>query len=90
SDTALQWVLDNFEWLFVIAADLFLVLCVVIAVKFGRIRLGADDEEPEFGNLAWIAMMFSAGMGIGLMFFGVGEPLQHFVSPPPSMDVAAK
>ncbi|MDT0449071.1 BCCT family transporter [Streptomyces hesseae] len=90
SSSALGWVLSNFAWLFVIAADVFLVLCVVIAFsRYGRIRLGADDSTPEFGNLAWIAMMFSAGMGIGLMFYGVGEPLQHFVSPPPGSGVTA-
>ncbi|MFJ8310324.1 MULTISPECIES: BCCT family transporter [unclassified Streptomyces] len=84
SSTALAWVLDNFAWLFVVAADTFLVLCVVLAIsRYGRIRLGADDSEPEFTNLAWIAMMFSAGMGIGLMFYGVGEPLTHFLTPPP-------
>ncbi|MBH1938311.1 BCCT family transporter [Streptomyces sp. AV19] len=87
---ALGWVLSNFAWLFVIAADVFLVLCAVIAVsRYGRIRLGADDSRPEFSNLAWIAMMFSAGMGIGLMFYGVGEPLQHFVVPPPGSGVEA-
>ncbi|MFG3041207.1 BCCT family transporter [Streptomyces sp. NPDC048330] len=90
SSMALHWVLSNFAWLFVVAADVFLVLCVVIALsRFGRIRLGADDSEPEFTNLAWIAMMFSAGMGIGLMFYGVGEPLQHFLSPPPATGVEA-
>ncbi|GHA76273.1 BCCT family transporter [Streptomyces termitum] len=90
SSSALAWVLNNFAWLFVVAADTFLVLCVVIAFsRFGRIRLGADDSEPEFTNLAWIAMMFSAGMGIGLMFYGVGEPLQHFLSPPPSSGAPA-
>ncbi|MDX2297202.1 MULTISPECIES: BCCT family transporter [Streptomyces] len=84
SSAALSWVLDNFAWLFVVGADAFLVLCVVLAMsRFGRIRLGADDSEPEFTNLAWVAMMFSAGMGIGLMFYGVGEPLQHFLDPPP-------
>ncbi|MFY1679585.1 BCCT family transporter [Streptomyces sp. WMMC905] len=81
---ALGWVLTDLGWLFVVAADLFLVLCLVFAFgRFGRIRLGADDSAPEFGNLAWIAMMFSAGMGIGLMFYGVGEPLTHFLTPPP-------
>ncbi|MFD0317824.1 BCCT family transporter [Streptomyces flavalbus] len=85
SSSSLTWVLDNFGWLFVVAADVFLVLCLVIAFsRFGRIRLGKDDAEPEFGNLAWIAMMFSAGMGIGLMFYGVGEPLTHFLTPPPA------
>ncbi|MEU8940137.1 BCCT family transporter [Streptomyces goshikiensis] len=89
SAAALAWVLANFAWLFVIAADVFLVMCVVLAIsRFGRIRLGADDSEPEFTNLAWIAMMFSAGMGIGLMFYGVGEPLTHYLNPPPSSGAA--
>ncbi|KJK49108.1 BCCT family transporter [Streptomyces sp. NRRL F-4428] len=91
SSTALEWVLDNFAWLFVIAADVFLVMCVVLAVsRFGRIRLGADDSEPEFTNLSWIAMMFSAGMGIGLMFYGVGEPLTHYLAPPPASGAAPR
>ena len=51
--------------------------------RYGRIPLGADDEEPEFKTVSWVAMMFSAGMGIGLMFYGVSEPLTHFISPPP-------
>ncbi|MFZ4141993.1 BCCT family transporter [Streptomyces griseoincarnatus] len=90
SSSGLAWVLDNFGWLFVVAADVFLVLCLVIAFgRFGRIRLGEDGSEPEFGNLAWIAMMFSAGMGIGLMFYGVGEPLTHFLEPPPASGVRA-
>ncbi|MEV5594604.1 BCCT family transporter [Streptomyces sp. NPDC052496] len=91
TDAALNWVLGNFGWLFVVAADVFLALCVLIAFsRFGHIRLGKDDAEPEFGNLAWIAMMFSAGMGIGLMFYGVGEPLQHYVSPPPAGGVTPR
>ncbi|MEU5159066.1 BCCT family transporter [Streptomyces sp. NPDC020875] len=88
SGSALDWVLENFAWLFVIAADAFLVLCVLLAFsRFGRVKLGRDDSEPEFTNLAWIAMMFSAGMGIGLMFYGVGEPLAHYLSPPPDSGV---
>lgn len=84
SDTALDWVLHNFGWLFVVAADTFLVLTVLLAFsRFGRIRLGRDDDEPEFSTLAWVAMMFSAGMGIGLMFYGVGEPLQLYAAPQP-------
>ncbi|MGW1517897.1 BCCT family transporter [Streptomyces sp. NPDC002287] len=91
SGSALAWVLSNFAWLFVIAADTFLVLCAVLALsRFGRVRLGADDSEPEFGNLAWIAMMFSAGMGIGLMFYGVGEPLTHYLAPPPASGAAPR
>ncbi|MEV7599650.1 BCCT family transporter [Kitasatospora sp. NPDC089797] len=84
SSTALGWVLHNFGWLFVVAADVFLALTVLLAFsRFGRIRLGRDDDEPEFSTLAWVAMMFSAGMGIGLMFYGVGEPLQLFATPQP-------
>ncbi|MED7949529.1 BCCT family transporter [Streptomyces sp. BE303] len=84
SSSALGWVLHNFGWLFVVAADVFLVLTVLLALsRFGRIRLGRDDDEPEFSTLSWVAMMFSAGMGIGLMFYGVGEPLQLFATPQP-------
>nr|WP_309049877.1 BCCT family transporter [Streptomyces sp.] len=53
----------------------------------GRIRQGADGSEPESAPLAWIAMMFSAGLGIGLVFHGVGEPLRHFLDPPPASGV---
>ncbi|RJL27256.1 BCCT family transporter [Bailinhaonella thermotolerans] len=89
-DAALGWVVGNFGWLFVVAADLFLVLAVVLALsRFGRIRLGRDDDVPEFGNLAWTAMMFSSGMGIGLMFYGVAEPMTHLLSPPPGLGVKA-
>ncbi|SCE07372.1 choline/carnitine/betaine transport [Streptomyces sp. BpilaLS-43] len=91
SDSALPWVLKNFAWLFVVAADVFLVLCVLIAFsRFGRIRLGRDDGvEPEFTDFAWVSMMFAAGMGIGLIFYGVGEPVTHYLVPPPSTGVRA-
>ncbi|MFF7637606.1 BCCT family transporter [Kitasatospora sp. NPDC008050] len=90
SSTALGWVLHNFGWLFVVAADVFLVLTVLLAFsRFGRIRLGRDEERPEFSTLAWIAMMFSAGMGIGLMFYGVGEPLQLYAEPQPGSGLTA-
>ena len=62
----------------------FVVFVIWLAAgKYGRIPLGRDDEAPEFRTVSWVAMMFSAGMGIGLMFFGVSEPLSHYVSPPP-------
>ncbi|GAA3165398.1 BCCT family transporter [Planomonospora alba] len=85
-DAALGWVLGNLGWLFVVAADSFLVLAVALALsRFGRVRLGRDEDVPEFGNLAWTAMMFSSGMGIGLMFYGVAEPMTHLLSPPPDL-----
>jgi len=71
-------------WAFVLAASGFVVFVVALAIsRYGRIRLGRDDEKPEFRTSSWIAMMFSAGMGIGLMFFGVYEPVSHLASPPP-------
>ncbi|MET9213041.1 MULTISPECIES: BCCT family transporter [unclassified Nocardia] len=82
--TAQKWVITNTGWLFVLVATTFVVFVIWLAVsRYGRIPLGADDEKPEFRTVSWIAMMFSAGMGIGLMFWGVAEPLSHFVTPPP-------
>ena len=84
SASGLDWVVHNMGWLFALVASGFVVFVIWLAAgKFGRIPLGRDDEEPEFRTVSWIAMMFSAGMGIGLMFYGVSEPLSHFVTPPP-------
>ena len=83
--TLLTGVMDNFGWLFVIAATIFTIFVIVVAVsKFGRIPLGKDDEKPEFKTSSWIAMMFATGMGIGLVFSAVGEPLFFYMSPPPN------
>lgn len=84
SGDALGWVLTNAGWLFTLTASGFVIFVLWIAMgRFGNIPLGRDDEEPEFRTVSWVAMMFSAGMGIGLMFFGVAEPLSHMVTPPP-------
>ncbi|TDC22826.1 BCCT family transporter [Kribbella albertanoniae] len=84
STSALTWVETNTGWLFVLLASGFVVYVLWLAAgRYGRIPLGADDEEPEFKTVSWVAMMFSAGMGIGLMFYGVSEPLSHFMAPPP-------
>ena len=84
SGGALTWVMDNTGWLFVLTGSGFVVFVLWLALgRYGTIPLGRDDEEPEFNGVSWIAMMFSAGMGIGLMFFGVAEPLTHFTTPPP-------
>jgi choline/carnitine/betaine transport len=84
ADPALGWVMDNIGWLFVLSASGFVVFVLWLALsRFGNIPLGRDEEEPEFRTISWISMMFAAGMGIGLMFFGVSEPLTHFVTPPP-------
>lgn len=78
-----QWVIAHFDWFYVAAVSTFLVFLVLIAASdFGNIKLGPDDAEPEFSFMSWTAMLFAAGMGIGLMYFGVGEPMQHYLKPP--------
>ncbi len=84
ASSVLGGVIKGAGWGFVLAASAFVVFAIWLAVsRYGRIPLGRDDERPEFKTVSWVAMMFSAGMGIGLMFYGVGEPLSHFASPPP-------
>ena len=85
ADAALDWVITNTGWLFIIAASVFAVFAIVVAAKnFGRIPLGRDDEKPQFSTVSWISMMFATGMGIGLVFSAVGEPLFFYMSPPPN------
>ena len=80
---ALGWAMTNTGWVFVLLASMFVVFALWLAAsRYGNIPLGKDDEEPEFKTVSWIAMMFSAGMGIGLMFYGVAEPLFHYIVPP--------
>ena len=80
---AQSWVVSHFDWFYTSAVTVFLVfLLLVAASRFGDIKLGPDDAVPEFNFLSWTAMLFAAGMGIGLMYFGVGEPLQHYLKPP--------
>ncbi|WP_409483615.1 BCCT family transporter [Arsenicicoccus dermatophilus] len=84
SGAALSWVMTSTGWAFVLLASAFVVFVLWLAgSRFGHIPLGGDREEPEFSTRSWIAMMFSAGMGIGLMFYGTAEPLYHYVAPPP-------
>ncbi|MGD7732448.1 BCCT family transporter [Propionibacteriaceae bacterium G57] len=80
----LHWVVTNTGWLFALASTGFVFFVLWLALsRYGRIPLGRDGEGPEFSTVSWIAMMFSAGMGIGLMFYGASEPLSHFITPPP-------
>ncbi len=82
----LGWITGSLGWLFILSATGFVVFAVCLALsKYGKIPLGKDGEKPEYRTISWIAMMFSAGMGIGLMFFGSYEPLYHFVEAPPGM-----
>ncbi|RDV12362.1 BCCT family transporter [Arthrobacter sp. RT-1] len=84
STLALNWVLGTSGWVFVLLSSVFVVYVLWLAVgRFGNIPLGKDGEAPEFRTGSWISMMFACGMGIGLMFYGVAEPLYHYISPPP-------
>lgn len=72
-------------WFFILCVNIFLIFCFYLAFsKYGRIRLGGQDARPEFSTGAWFAMLFSAGMGIGILFWSVAEPVSHFMSPPES------
>ena len=83
SQALLDTIIDCFGWSFVLSTVFFLGFTLFLSFsRYGRIRLGKDDEVPEFRTSSWIAMMFSVGMGIGLMFWGVAEPITHFVTPP--------
>lgn len=82
ADRAMRFLKQRFSW-FYLASMLFLVLfgLVLAFSKYGRIRLGDDDEKPEYSTLSWFAMLFAAGMGVGLVFWGIAEPLSHYVLP---------
>ncbi|MCC6204288.1 MAG: BCCT family transporter [Hyphomicrobiales bacterium] len=74
-------VTDSFDWFLAISANIFVIFCIVlIFTPFGSIRLGGKDATPDFTYTGWFAMLFAAGMGIGLMFYGVSEPVSHFTS----------
>ena len=79
----LTWVLATFGWFYVFVAFVVLALSIFLMLHpWGRIRLGPDDSRPDFRTFTWIAMMFSAGLGSALMFYGVVEPLTHWAAPP--------
>lgn len=78
-----KWLTSTFDWVFMIAGNIFVLFCFFLALSpFGKIRIGGKDATPDFSYSGWFAMLFAAGMGIGLMFFGVLEPVYHFQNPP--------
>ena len=78
-----QWITDSFSWFYVLSVAIFLILLIYIALSsMGKIKLGPEHSVPIYSNGSWFAMLFTAGMGIGLMFFGVAEPVMHYASPP--------
>ncbi|MDJ1133829.1 BCCT family transporter [Streptomyces iconiensis] len=89
STKMLNGTIHNGGWAFVLAASGFVIFSLWLAFsRYGKITLGKEGEKPEFRTVSWVAMMFSAGMGIGLMFYGVSEPLSHYSTPPPGTDPA--
>ncbi|MGE4454726.1 MAG: BCCT family transporter [Sphaerochaeta sp.] len=81
----------NAGWFFTLSVNIILLFILYLMFsQYGNIRLGGDDAEPDFSTLSWFAMLFSAGMGIGLLFYGVAEPMFHFQSTPVPVDSAAE
>jgi len=79
----LKFFTDNFGWSYMLVVTIFLVFCIWLAFsKYGKIKLGKDDEKPDYSTWSWFAMLFSAGMGIGLVFWSVAEPMYHYTAPP--------
>ena len=77
------WIVENVSWFYVLAVALILLSTLFMAAsRYGDIKLGPDHSQPDYKSSTWFAMLFSAGMGIGLMFFGVAEPVMHFIAPP--------
>ncbi|WP_170343569.1 BCCT family transporter [Ruegeria arenilitoris] len=75
------WLTSNFDWFFIGAGNIFVLFCLFLIVSpLGSVRLGGKEATPDYGYPGWFAMLFAAGMGIGLMFYGVSEPMSHFSS----------
>lgn len=84
------WITVTFDWFFMIVANVLVIFCFYVAwSRLGRVRLGGQDAQPRYGYPGWLAMLFAAGVGIGLMFFGVLEPVTHTINTPVGVDPAA-
>lgn len=78
-----DWITEYFGWYYMILTTLLVFFCVFLLLSpIGKLKLGKPDEKPEFRTVSWLAMLFSAGMGIGLVFYGASEPMSHYVAPP--------
>lgn len=81
SNTIFEFLTKQFGWLYMVAMLYFVVFVVVLACsKYGKVRLGPDDSKPEYSTVSWFAMLFGAGMGVGLVFWGISEPVSHYIS----------
>src|SRR5699024_12854585 len=77
--SALNWMFDRFGWFYMLVAAFFVLFVISLAISpLGKIKLGKDDEEPEFSWSSWIGMLFAAGIGVGFVFWGPAEPILHY------------
>ena len=84
--TVVGWITEGLGWMYMLMTSFFLGFAIWLALsRYGKIRLGRPDDKPEFGYFAWFAMLFQAGMGIGLVFWSVSEPVTHYADPPLGM-----
>lgn len=80
---ALEWMINTFGWFYMLITAFFVFFIIVLAISpFGKIKLGKEDDEPEFSWFSWIGMLFAAGIGVGFVFWGVAEPVLHYLQPP--------
>jgi glycine betaine transporter len=83
TQAAFEWIVSNLGWFYLLAGNFFLIFVVVLALsRYGKLRIGKEGERPQFGRFAWFAMLFQAGMGPSIIFWGVAEPLAHYANPP--------
>jgi glycine betaine transporter len=83
TQAAFDWIVSNLGWFYLLAGNFFLIFVVVLALsRYGKLRIGKEGERPQFGRFAWFAMLFQAGMGPAIIFWGVAEPLAHYSNPP--------
>ena len=81
--TVVGWITGYLGWLYMLMTSFFLGFAIWLALsRYGKIRLGKPNDRPEFGRFAWFVMLFQAGMGIGLVFWAVSEPVMHYTDPP--------
>ncbi|WP_186788682.1 BCCT family transporter, partial [Streptococcus pyogenes] len=78
-----MWITEKLGWYYLILTTIIVFFCIfLIFSPIGKLKLGKPNDKPEFNTISWFAMLFSAGMGIGLVFYGAAEPMAHFATPP--------
>ncbi|WP_170031966.1 BCCT family transporter [Alteribacillus bidgolensis] len=87
TNTGLNWVMNQFSWFYMLVTTLFVGVCLYLAFgPYRHIKLGKKDGEPDYSFFTWLGLLFAAGMGVGLVFWGTAEPVLHYIDPPPGYD----